>query len=133
MTHQFEAEHQTKQPQPVPQEGGSQTGKQTDKTKPQPHVKQQLILCTNSGIKVYELSLENLAEQLKLGLEDPDFAGKCTQQQHFFKYKLSALPNEKILDLVLLRSSSGEHSSSSLLLCTNLGQYVLLKCDSYLV
>ena len=77
--------------------------------------------------------------------------------EHFLKYKLSALPNEQILDLVMLQSGSSSinqnqssaspcsasnrsisansapPSADNLLLSTNLGQYVLMKSDSYLV
>ena len=48
--------------------------------------KQQLIVCTNSGIKVYDIYIDQINS-----LED---------SAHFLKYKLSALPNEKIVDLV---------------------------------
>lgn len=87
-------------------------------------------MCTNSGIKVYDISLEQLADHLKLPDSDSE---DCTDPQatpHFLKYKLSALPNEKILDIVFLRSASQD--SSSFIVMTNLGQYVLLKSDSYL-
>lgn len=94
--------------------------------------KQQLIVCTNSGIKVYEISLDQLAEQLKLPESDSEDFSDPQASPNFLKYKLSALPNEKILDIVYLRSASCQDSSSFIVM-TNLGQYVLLKSDTYLV
>jgi hypothetical protein len=107
MTQQFEADNQMKS-----------------------QLKQQLIVCTNSGIKVYDISLQSIKDHIaQIQKSQDDVEEKPLA--HFLKYKLSALPNEKILDLVMMRSRNGE--DSSLLLSNNLGQYVLLKSDTYLV
>jgi hypothetical protein len=71
-------------------------------------------------------------DQLIQDLGTDTFLNSTTQKQimdpnaHFFKYKLSALPNEKATGIVQL-------STENLLLSTNLGQYVLIKSDSYIV
>ena len=127
--------------------------------------KQQLILCTNSGIKVYDINIDVIIQELQTDgmakmFVNPNYSkidNPVKSTEHFLKYKLSALPNERILDLVMLKtksssvnqsqggtstcssssrsisSNSAAASADNLLLSTNLGQYVLMRSDSYLV
>ena len=88
------------------------------------------MVCTNSGIKVYDINLELLSLQVLAHQRGPGEDCSSEVPDSFLKYKLSVLPNEKIVDIVTLRQSG---QAANLLLCTNFGQYVLIKSDSYLV
>ena len=70
-----------------------------------------MIVCTNSGIKVYDVNYEQLIEDLedtKDKFVNPAYKPEADliKSDHFLKYKLSALPNEKIIDLVMLKAGT---------------------------
>jgi len=94
-----------------------------------------MILCTHYGLLVYDLILD-LAENLKPKLkprqsdteeskETAEDSGTLVQSNLTVKYKLSVLPDESVLDCVILDPKRPK--DSSLLVCCQSGNYVILR------